>query len=409
MANAFKNTSLVTKFAIKHLLNELQMAGKVDRQSESQFKKVGNVINLRRAVMLKSTDGAVVASVDDIEDANLPLTLAFRKKVVIEVTSQDMTLEVEQFSERYVKPAMQELAQQVESSLADLYKEIYNFVGTPGTAPDDFLAVGAAKQLLDELGVPMGEPRMAFYDPEASIQLANSLKAVFVQPIADRAIENALISRFAGFEIFENQSLKTHTVGINTGTPLVDGVDQDVDYAASKDTWTQTLNTDGWTSDVTDILLEGDIFTIADVFAVNVRTRESTGQLQNFVVRADVTSGSSTGPATITISPPIIIVGAYQTVDASPANNAVIVVKTGAGSSQHRQNLAFNKNAITLATAPLDMPAAGNVDASQETFDNVSIRTVVDYDFVNDKNQWRFDILYGLRVQNHQFAVRTTS
>lgn len=408
MANAFKNTSLVTKFAIKHLLNSLQMAAKVDRQAETQFKKVGDTINLRRAVMFAAKDGAVIASTDDIEEANLSLQLAFRKNVNFIVSTQDMTLEVEEFADRYVKPAMQELAQQVESSIAELYKEIYNFVGTPGTAPANFLAVGAAKQLLDELGVPMAEARSAFYEPEAAIALADSLKAVFPQQIAERAIEAAMITRYAGFEIFENQSLKAHTVGVNTGTPLVDGSSQEVTYASSKDTWTQTLVTNGWTSDTADILLEGDVFTIAGVNAVNVRTRESTGNLQNFVVRADAAAGSTTGPATLTISPPIIIVGPYQTVDAAPANDAVITVKTGTGATIHRQNLAFNRNAITLATAPLDMPM-GNVDAAQETFDNVSIRTVVDYDFTNDNNQYRFDILYGLRVQNHQYAVRTTS
>lgn len=408
MANAFKNTSLVTKFAIKHLLNSLQMAAKVDRQAETQFKKVGDTINLRRAVMFAAKDGAVIASTDDIEEANLSLQLAFRKNVNFIVSTQDMTLEVEEFADRYVKPAMQELAQQVESSIAELYKEIYNFVGTPGTAPANFLAVGAAKQLLDELGVPMAEARSAFYEPEAAIALADSLKAVFPQQIAERAIEAAMITRYAGFEIFENQSLKAHTVGVNTGTPLVDGSSQEVTYASSKDTWTQTLVTNGWTNDTADILLEGDVFTIAGVNAVNVRTRESTGNLQNFVVRADAAAGSTTGPATLTISPPIIIVGPYQTVDVAPANDAAITVKTGTGATVHRQNLAFNRNAITLATAPLDMPM-GNVDAAQETFDNVSIRTVVDYDFTNDNNQYRFDILYGLRVQNHQYAVRTTS
>lgn len=407
MANAFKNTSLVTKFAVKHFLNALQMATKVDRQSETQFKKVGNSIDIRRAVMFASTDGAVISAESDIEEGIIPLTLSFRKKVNFIVSTQDMTLEVEEFATRYVKPSMEELAQQVESSLADTYKEIFNFVGTPGTTPSTFLDVGAAKQKLDELGVPIADAKSAFYDPEAAISLANSLKAVFPQQIAERAIEAAMITRYAGFEIFENQSLKAHTVGVNTGTPLVDGGSQSVTYLASKDTWTQSLITNGWTNDTTDILLEGDVFTLAGVNSVNRRSREDTGQLAQFVVRADADSGASTGPATFTISPPIIISGPYQTVTAAPANDAVITVLTGTGGTVHRQNLAFHRNAITLATAPLDMPM-GNVEAAQETFDNVSIRTVVDYDFDNDNNRYRFDILYGIKVQNPGFACRTT-
>ena len=85
----------------------------------------------------------------------------------------------------------------------------------------------------------------------------------------------------------------------------------------------------------------------------------------------------------------------------------MITVKTGTASTGYRQNLAFAKNAITLATAPLDMPQ-GSVIASQSTHKNVSVRTVVFYNGTTDVSTWRFDILYGLKVQNPGFAVRTT-
>lgn len=408
MANNFKNTSLVTRMMLKAFMNSLQMGAKVDRQLDSQFRKVGDTINIRRPIMFVATDGAVISSTDDVEERTAAVQLSNRKKVNFEITSQDLTLSVEDFQKRYVEPAAAELAQQVESSIADVYKQIGNFVGTPGTAPANFLAVGAAAKVLTKLGTPMNIRWSAFYDEDASLALANGLQSVFPTDIAVKAIEEASIGRYSKFELFENQSLKLHTVGVATGTPLVNGTSQDVTYAASGDSWSQSLITDGWTNDTADILLEGDVITIAGVNSVNRKTRQDTGDLQTFVVLGDVAAGSTTGPATFSISPPMITSGPYQTVTAAPAEDAVITVKTGTGGTSHKQNLAFHENAITLAMAPLDLPTDG-ASASRESFGNVSIRAVRQYDIINDKTIYRFDILYGVKAQNPDFAVRTTS
>ncbi len=408
MANALITTSVITRFAVKEFLNNLQIASKVDRQLDSQFRKVGETISVRRPVMFTSADGATLGSAEDIEEVAANVTLDQRKHVHFAITSQDLTLKIEDFNTRYIQPAMAELAQQVESSLADSYKEIGNFVGTPGTAPSTFLEVGAAAKVLTKLGTPMNVRWNAFYDEDASLALADGLKSVFPTEIATKAIEEAAIGRYSKFMLFENQSLKLHTVGVATGTPLINGAAQNTTYAASGPTWTQTLATDGWTNDTADILLAGDVITIAGVNSVNRRTRVDTGDLQTFVVTADAAAGSTTGPASLTISPPIITSGPYQTVAAAPADDAAITVKTGASGTQHKQNLAFHPNAITLAMAPLDLPTEG-ASASRESFDNISIRTVTQYAIGTDTTTYRFDILYGVKAQNPDFAVRTTS
>lgn len=388
-------------------MNSLQMGAKVDRQLDSQFRKVGASIEVRRPIMFTATDGATLVK-EDVEEKAATVTLDQRKHVGFAITSQDLTLKVEDFTARYVRPAAAELAQQVETAIGDVYKQIGNFVGTPGTAPATFLAVGGAAKVLTKLGVPMDVRWSAFYDEDASLALANGLQSVFPTEIATKAIEEASIGRYSKFELFENQSLALHTVGAHGGTPLVDGATQNVTYDASGDSWTQSLVTNGWTSDVTDVLLAGDVITIAGVNSVNRKTRKNTGDLQTFVVTADATSGASTGPATLTISPPMITSGPFQTVTAAPANDAVITVKTGAAASEHKQNLAFHQNAITLAMAPLDLPTDG-ASASRESFGNISIRAVRQYNITTDETVYRFDILFGVKAQNPDFAVRTTS
>lgn len=406
MANDFKNTQLVTRYAVKEFLNALTMTMKVDRQLDQSrvfSGKIGGSVAVRRPVLFEAADGATLVK-RDIEEGTVTVSLDQRKHVGFAVLTEDLTLKIEDANERYIKPAMNELAQQVESSISDSYKEVYNFVGVPGTQPSTFLDVANVGQKLDDLGVPMDD-RCAFYDPAASNALADGLRTVFPQSIAKKAIDYAEIGMYAGLHLYKSQSLQMHTVGDYAGTPLVNGAAQNVTYLTSKDSNSQTLITDGWTAG-NAIFNAGDIFTLAGVNSVNRRTRQTTGVQQQFVVLADVTADGS-GNATITISPPIITSGAFQTVTAIPADNAAIVVRTGVAGDTHRQNLAFHKNAITLAMAQLDTPNDG-ATSSRQNFKDVSIRTVRQYDINDDELNYRFDILYGVKVINPGFAVRTT-
>ena len=411
MANALKNTSLVTKWAVKAFLNNLVMGQKIDRQLDDSNvfsgAKVSASASIRRPVMFEATDGATF-SASDVEEAIVPVTVANRKHVGFSFTDAEEALNIEEINERYIMPAMEELAQIVESAIAAKYTEIPNFTGTPGTTPSTFLDVATAGAELTKLGTPMRD-RSAFWDSESTVTLANGLKLVFPQTIATTAIQEASFGRYGKFDNFESNSLKSHTVGVATGTPLVNGATQNVTYATAKDTDTQSLITDGWTNSTTDILLAGDIITIAGVNSVNRRTREDTGDLMTFTVISDATSGATTGPATLTIAPPMITSGPYQTVTAAPADNAAITVKTGTGGTSYRQNMAFHKNAITMAFVPLDVADSGEgVVQSRENFKGISITTTRWFDATNMKKNYRFDILFDIFVQNRSMAVRIT-
>jgi len=181
MANNFKNTSLVTRLMLKAFMNALQMGAKVDRQLDSQFRKVGDTINVRRPVMFTATAGATLVE-EDIEERTAAVVLDRREHVGFSVTSQDLTLKVEDFTERFVNPAAAELAQQVETAIGAIYTDIGNFVGTPGTTPSTFLEVGAAAKVLSKLGVPMDVRWSAFYDEDASLKLS----ALFINAFTER-------------------------------------------------------------------------------------------------------------------------------------------------------------------------------------------------------------------------------
>ncbi|KIC39361.1 P22 phage major capsid protein family protein [Leisingera sp. ANG-M7] len=411
MANALITPSLIAKEALMQLENNLVMANRVHREYKKEFTGgQGDTVSIRRPVKFYTADGATRVN-QDVEEKSTSITVDQRKHVSWKFTTQDLTLSVEEYSERYIKPAAITLANTVDRSLMGLYYTAWNSVGTPGTTPASFANVADAAQRLDEMAV-MSDGRSMVMNPAAHYAVAgNQLTLDSVGAMGKSAYERASVGYVAGFDTFSTQNVQSHTVGVATGTPLVNGGAQNVTYAAATGaTWSQTLNTDGWTNSTTGILKAGDVFTIAGVYAVNpVPGEGSTGKtvmpyLQQFTVLADADSGASTGPAALTISPPIITSGPQQTVGAAPADDAAITV-LGTGGTAYPQNMGFHKNAFALVTCPLQMPD-GVAFKARESHNGLSIRVVKDYDIDSDEDIIRLDILYGRKAIYPDLACR---
>ena len=151
------------------------------------------------------------------------------------------------------------------------------------------------------------------------------------------------------------------------------------------------------------VVKAGDVFTVADCFAVNPQTRESTGSLFQFVAAADVTLNGS-GAGTITVAPMFSASNALATVDVLPQSGKAVVF-VGAASSQYAQNLVYHKDAITFATADLLLPQGVDM-AARAVHNGISLRIVRQYDINNDRLPCRIDVLYGYSTIRPQMAVR---
>lgn len=402
MANALLTPTIIAKEAMMQLENNLVMAKLVHRDYKNEFVKIGSSVSIRRPVKFTVTDGATRSN-QDVEEGNTSLTIDKRKHVSWKFSTQDLTLTVEEYSKRYVEPAMIALANQVDRDVLGLYTNVWNWVGTPGQTIDSFADLAKGPQRLDEGAVPT-DMRRAVLSPADNWAMAGNLTGLQLVKDSNQAYRKGLLGNVAGLDMYMDQNVVRHTVGAHGGTPLVNGASQNVTYAASKTTWTQSLVTDGWTNSITGIVKAGDVFTIAGVFAVNPVSKAALDYLQEFVVTADADSGATTGPATLTISPPIITSGPYQTVSAVPADNAAITVK-GTASTLYPQNLVFHKNAFALVTVPLEMPDSAGWKA-RETHNGVSIRLVKDYDIDADEEIIRADILYGVKAIYPDLATR---
>ncbi|MBL4753626.1 MAG: hypothetical protein JKY52_08560 [Flavobacteriales bacterium] len=402
MANTLITPTIIAKEALMQLENNLVMGNNVHRTYKKEFVKVGDSVNIRRPVKFVASDGSTRVD-QDVEEKNTSITVDSRKHVSWGFSTEDLTLTIEDYSERYIKPAAIALANIVDLDLCTLYDDVWNWVGTPGQTINSYTDFSKAPERLDEMAVPT-DMRRAVMSPKDNWGLLGNQTGLFIQDAAKGAYRKGSLGMIGGIQTFQDQNIRTHTVGVATGTPVVNGATQNTTYSTSGDLNAQSLITDGWTNDTAGILLAGDVFTIAGVFAINPVSKDDTDFLQQFVVNADAASGSSTGPATLNISPAIITSGPYQTVSAAPADNAVITV-LGTGAAKYKQNLVFHRNAFALVTIPLAMPDGATFKA-RESKNGLSIRVIKAYDINSDEDVIRLDILYGKKTLFPDLATR---
>ena len=409
MPNAILNTSLVLNEGIDLLENEMVAGAMVNADYSDEFQNVGSTVNIRRpAQYTVQRDNLDVSSgIQDIEQATIPVTLDKTATIAIKLTAKERTMSFDRFSEDILKPAMVQMKDEIEQHISSLYPKFYHFVGTPGTVPSTFLALGAAGSVMTDQAVPMSG-RMALHGTDASLSLADGLKGVFVQDMAKTALAEAKIGKYANFDNYTWVHAPTHTVGPLGGTPLVNGGTQGTTYALSKQTWSQNLITDGWTAAAAARVKAGDVFTLPNVFAVNPVSKQSTGRLQTFTILADGSSDAS-GNLTLSISPPIITSGAFQTVTAQPADNAALTIKTGTASTPYKQSLLLNKNAITLVTRALDIPQGQGLRTTTKSGNRVTVSCTEYMDGKTLEQTMRFDMLYQATVIDPRLGVRLTS
>jgi hypothetical protein len=241
------------------------------------------------------------------------------------------------------------------------------------------------------------DPRYATVNPAANAGLVEGLKGLFnpTDTISKQFKNGMMGTGVLGLnEINMSQSIKQFTTGSRGATGAT------LSAAVTAEGATSIVITGGGNAGVVKL---GDVFTVADCFAVNPQTRESTGSLFQFVAVADVTLNGS-GAGTITVAPMFSAGQALATVDILPQNGKAVVF-VGAASSQYAQNLVYHKDAITFATADLLLPQGVDM-AARAVHNGISLRIVRQYDINNDRMPCRLDVLYGYSVIRPQMAVR---
>ena len=406
---------MITREALRVLENNLTFTKYVRRDFDDSFgragAKIGTVLNIRKPARYAGRVGQGL-SIEDATETQVPLTLTTQRGVDIAFTSQDLALSVDDFSDRFIRPAIANVANNVDADGLSQYINVYNMIGTPGSVPNALLTYLQAGQRLDEEAAPRDDLRSLVISPAMQATIVDTLKGLFQssQDIATQ-YESGKMGLAIGFKWSMDQNTPINVVGPLGGSPTVNAANQ---TGAS-------LVTNNWTASAALRLKKGNVFTIGSgstgVYAVNPQSKASTGSLRNFVCTSDASSDGS-GNLTINLSPAITYSGPFQNVTGQSAaftpssgiaSGATINV-IGAANTNSPQGLAFHKDAFALGCA--DLPLPGGVDMAGRVADKqlgLSLRLVRAYDINTDRFPTRIDLLYGWATLYAELACRVAS
>jgi len=396
MSNSILTIDMITRKALEILENNLVLTRNVNRQYDDSFAvegaKIGSTLRIRLPDRALVTDGAALQVQDDNEQFTT-LSVASQKHIGVNFTSAELTMQLDDFAERVLKPRISQLASSIDADVANAYKTIGNTVGTPGTTPSTSLVLLQAQQKLNENAAVMS-PRYATVNPAANAGLVEGMKGLFnpTDTISKQFRNGMMGTGVLGFdEVNMSQSIKQHSTGTRAATGNTTGA-----AVTTEGSSTLTLTVGSG-----ELIAVGDVFTIADCYAVNPQTRESTGSLFQFVALA---SSTSTTTATVTVAPMYSASSALATMLTLPATSKAVVF-VGTASTQYPQNLVYHKDAITFATADLLLPQGVDM-AARAVHNGISLRVVRQYDINNDRMPCRIDVLYGFSTIRPQMACR---
>lgn len=370
MPNTFLTPSVIAKEALMVLRNNVVFANLVHRDYSSEFAaKIGDTVTVRKPATFeaKEFNEAQGIQIQTATEQSVPVKLDKHLDVSFEITSKERSLELQDFSEQVLTPAMSAFAQKIDEYLAGLYVDIPYYAGAAGTTPATAADIANCGKVLNVNKAPMPN-RYLVIDPEAQAKLIVLDSFMEVDKAGtSEALRNANLGRLLGFDTYMDQNIEAHTIGTlsaGQGDVLIKGAVAAGKTAAVFDSTT-----------LTGTLKKGDLFTVEDAKGIYTVTEAATAADNEITVKF------------------------YPAAPGFADNKKVTVI------ANHTANLAFHKNAFALVTRPLELPA-GAANAEYVTYDGFGLRVVMDYDISKKKDVVSIDMLCGTKTLTPELACR---
>ena len=407
MANNNLTIDMITRESLRILHQKCNFIGNVTKDYDDSYAKtgakIGDTLRVRLPVQYSTGTGAAMATGTGADSIGTSTTLQVntQRHVPMRFTTAEMTMDIDDFSERHIKPAMSKLAAMMENDcLATALKGTAQTHQAATLATPVYKDVMEARKILQKSLAPE-DNRNILLDPQMCVDLNDAFKGLYNDPKSiSKMFRDGMITRNMGFDVYENTILPDYTAGAeDAGDAAYDiaGAQSKTLSASDNDPNTMTLTIDQGTKTVTN----GQVFTIAGCYDVHPETKATLADLKQFTV----VSGGQASATSLTITPAIIAAGPHQNVSAAAANDAALTFINADASTAFHQSLAFQKGAYALGTADLVLPTNAMM-ASRQNYDGISMRAVQDYDIVNDRIYTRMDVLYGFKVIRPELACK---
>lgn len=379
----------ITKEAIRLFRNSNAFLMNINRQYDDSFAKagakIGNQLRIRlpNDYVVRTGQAVQINATNEIQTT---LTLATQMGVDLSFSSATLALDLDEFSDRILAPAVNNLAGAIASTImSSVEGGICNMTYNTGQPTElDWLE---AKASLANMSAPAGGLK-AVLSPWTMPSAVSSMAGLFnpSSVISKQYVSGEIIGPALGIQDWmADQTVLVHVPGTASGITVASA-------PTSPGTISLTASTGG-------TLNAGDIITISGVNSVNRITKANTGELQQFTVRETVTLGTTA--TAVPVYPEMIPAGSggaavqYQTITANPAASAAVTVMGQSSfATGYRKNFVFHPDAVTMVTADLEIPQ-GVQAAARESYDGLSMRMVSQYNISTDQFITRLDVLYG--------------
>lgn len=412
MANSLLTPQMITRRALDILRNENSFIKAVNRDRQADFatarfggQKAGSTIGIRLPNDYIPRSGPTAVPQSTVEQ-QIKLVIGKQTGVDLSFSTTDLTLNIVDFSERFIEPAVNVIAGAIAADVISgsdrIPHAVHNVDNANNTISPTFGTFARANAILDNNSVPRNK-RMVFVDPITMGNSVTTFAGLFndQERIAGQYRSGMIRDRVLGMDWMMDQTVPKQVTGTYGTAPTVNGAGQ-MGVLLTVSATTGPINA-------------GDKFTIAGVYGVNRINKGSTGQLRTFVVDAPAgtvfPAGTTQLPIFPALTPALSVVNAqgnyfqaFQTVGASPANGAALAFLFNSGET-YRQNFVMHPDAVTLAIVPLDVPTGpGVIRSATETQDGISISMVTFWDGINFQEITRLDVLYGYLWQRPDWA-----
>ena len=368
--NNFLTVKEIARAALPILADNIVMPALVTREFDGEFSgKLGDTVQIRKPEIKEAKEFISQIDPQAIDEKSVDIKLDKIADVSYEVTSKELTLNINNFNEQITTPAMKGLAEKINKDGLALYKDVPYYVGDAGTDPAKLTDIKNARVALNKMKVPVSD-RYCVWDPEAdgNLSILDPLLNSKATEQATAALQEGLIGRVGGFNHYMSQAVYEHKAG---GYAKATGVK--VTTAASKGAKSISLTATSGTGK----LVKGDVIVIGGY---------------QYVVTEDTTEAASNAISGVLI---------YPVLQADVAQSAAVTIL-----GDHTANLAFQKFAFGFATVPLELPQDADAYVASDPDTGISVRVVRAYDINTKKQIISFDVLYGYKTLYPQLAVR---
>lgn len=412
---------MITRMALALRRNQNALVQNIDRSYQSQFAKdgakIGSTVSIRLPNDNIAIEGATVSPVG-MQERSIPLTVDRRWNTSLSFSTQERTLNVDEFARRYVAPSVNVLVGALATDIIGLSLQFSNLVRNVDENGNTIVPDGRtwlrANSILSECSAP-AEQRFACLDPSSEADTVAGLMGMFnpQSTISEQNRSGRMGSRLLGVEGWmQDNTVIIHESGTYDGKATATGAvgtysptggfvsPQKISAQTSPHASVLSI------SALNGTLKAGDIITISGVNRVNRITKQSRHIPMQFVVAQDCSSGSTSVPIMPALVPPQDdgSPSLYQTVDSKPQPDATINL-IGKPGEVTRRNFLYHKKAMTMATVDLENLTKGVIDCGRDNLDGISLRTLSYYTGNDDLRDTRMDLLYGAAMLRPDWGV----